>query len=492
MLKTTKSKFIFYSVLFIVLGVGIPTFFLLTQFSKNFDERSQILLNTSLDILEFGVDNSMMIGSTHDLENTIKNISLNSSIDHVRLFRKDGTIIYSSDSTENGKNIFKVAPGHVDSLYIYFNDRKVSLAKDMHAYTAFQPILNKEQCQICHNEESTIAYLDIDTHITQTEKYFMTGINSLIFLAVIIILLLVTGFYYSFSHFINIPLNKFMKALDNVEKGNLNTRLEIEKDDEFGQLNKHFNRMVEEIQTSRDKIEEMHFNHLQHADKLATIGELTSSIAHEINNYSAILLTRTDFLRLEAESNILPSQYKNDLDVIEGYVEKITKITKNILRHSKRMNKDFTLFNLAEVINQSSQILEPIINKRNIEIIKQLPENETTIFGDPVQIEQVLTNLINNAVDSINNDGRIIITVEDIDLDSLKLEVSDTGSGIDEESLNNIFAPFYTTKSQDKGTGLGLYIVKNICKNHKAKISVKSKVDEGTIFTIIFNKRDNA
>ncbi|MBI9071531.1 MAG: HAMP domain-containing histidine kinase [Melioribacteraceae bacterium] len=490
MLKTTKSKFVFYSVLFIIFSAGIPTFFLLTQFARNFEERSEILLNTSMDILEFGVDNAMMLGSAHDLEKTINDISLNDNIYHVRLFRKDGKIVYSSVKEENGKNIFKVAPDHVDSSFIDFGVRNVSLTSDLHAYTAFQPIINKPDCQSCHEEQNAIAYLDIDTHITETEKYFISGINSLVFLSIIMILLLVTGFYYSFSHFINIPLNNFMNALDKVVHGNLDTRLKIEKDDEFGHLNRHFNRMVEEIKTSREEIEELHFKQLQHADKLATIGELTSSIAHEINNYSAIMLSRTDYLRLEAENNIHLENYKNDLEVIEGYVEKITKITKNILRHSKKINKEFSNIDLTNIVEQSIQMLEPILSKKNISITKNIKGNNNSIWGDSAQIEQIITNLINNAADAIGFDGEINITIRNEDSDTVILVISDTGNGIDHKSQKNIFAPFYTTKSEGKGTGLGLYIVKNICKNHKAKIELESEIGKGTTFTITFRNKE--
>jgi signal transduction histidine kinase len=120
----------------------------------------------------------------------------------------------------------------------------------------------------------------------------------------------------------------------------------------------------------------------------------------------------------------------------------------------------------------------------------KLDQNPCDIVGDSQQIEQVLINLINNAIDAMSDFGELTVIVRKKGENECQLVVKDTGGGIDEHSLNHIYSPFYTTKSSDRGTGLGLYIVRNICKNHGADIDCQSSPKIGTTFTIIFHNNN--
>ena len=143
--------------------------------------------------------------------------------------------------------------------------------------------------------------------------------------------------------------------------------------------------------------------------------------------------------------------------------------------------------NLTEVIEESLTILEPRLRKNNILVDKNYRMSNSNIQGDPLQLEQVFTNLINNAIDAIESNGKIIISIANEEENKIKLSFTDDGEGIDEHELDRIFSPFFTTKSAEKGTGLGLYIVKNICKNHGADITCESVPGKGTTFTIMFH-----
>ena len=142
---------------------------------------------------------------------------------------------------------------------------------------------------------------------------------------------------------------------------------------------------------------------------------------------------------------------------------------------------------MVPTVNQSLQILEPFLPKKKIILSRNLKVDKAIINGDAQQIEELVINLVNNAVDAIEFDGVIKITLSE-ENSSYKLEIKDSGSGISPETIKNIFSPFFTTKEVGKGTGLGLYIVNNICKNHKAEISVYSKINDGTSFKITFPK----
>ena len=119
-------------------------------------------------------------------------------------------------------------------------------------------------------------------------------------------------------------------------------------------------------------------------------------------------------------------------------------------------------------------------------MVKNFPNDEAIIFGDQLDIEQAIMNLLTNAVDAIENGGMISITVRKNMEGRTELMVADDGCGIEPLVLENIFQPFYTTKNIERGTGLGLYIVKKICDNHSAQISCQSEPALGTTFTITF------
>ena len=486
MLSSIKGKFIIISVAFIVFTVGIPLIFLVVQFRDNFHQRSQIMLESTLDMLDSGLDNVMMLGEEKNVQHIIKRISMTKSVNHIRLFNKEGIIRQSSDSSEIGKSIFEIAPHHVPENYNSALQRQIRMLNDYHAYAAFQPVLNKPECQNCHSEEKVISYLDVDTHLTKAEIQFYTGTVHFIFLGVAVILTLSLGLLFLFNKYINKPLHIFSKALDKVENGELTTRLEVKRRDEFGKLNSNFNNMVSKLETYRSRINNMHHEQLFHSDKLATIGELTSQMSHEINNFTGIALTRSDYLLMEAEKNQALNEFKNDIEVIQNEIERVSTLTKSVLRHSRKRKVSFVDVNLSDVLTQCIQMLEPASKQKNIKIERICNCNGKRILADAGLMEQVFINLITNAFDAIKNDGKIEISCSYIE-DKIEVSIKDNGCGMEEETLGNIFSPFFTTKEDDKGTGLGLYIVKTICTQHKADIKCESKLNEGTKFIITFH-----
>ena len=142
---------------------------------------------------------------------------------------------------------------------------------------------------------------------------------------------------------------------------------------------------------------------------------------------------------------------------------------------------------MIQVIDQSLKIFDLILKKRNISITKNIAVDNAEILGNYSELEQMLINIVYNALDAVKDNGRIIISLLCDADNKLSLKIEDTGIGMSSDTVKNIFSPFFTTKENEKGTGLGLYIVKRICDLHNASISCKSAEQEGTTFTIKFN-----
>lgn len=489
MFNTIKSKFILLSLVVIILSIGIPVGYLVNQISRNFQNRSVQMVETTIDLLIDGLNDSMMLGDQKVIQKIIENVSEKSEIDHIRIFNKNGIIKYSSNASEVGKVLNLVEPGHIEKNISSITEREVDLNRNTNTYKAIQPIKIEERCQTCHSSEAIISYLDIDTQFTKAEMNFYTGSSHMLFLGASLILILALGFYFLFNRFINKPLNNFIVALDTVESGNLRLELPVKGSDEFSILNTHFNRMVKELKYSREKIEEMHIEQLQRADKMVTLGELTASMAHDINNHSAIIMSRADYLLYESENNNGIGEYNNDLKVINDQISKISKITGNILKHSKKTQVEFIDFDLVQLLESNLEMIEPLLKKKKIKIKKEFKLDKAIINGDPNQFEQVILNLVGNAFDAIDKEnGEITVVLQKDPEGKIQFIVKDNGQGIDEETLDKIFSPFYTNKEANKGTGLGLFIVQTICRKNKAEIVCDSKVNEGTSFTITFNE----
>ena len=484
MFRTINARFIFFTIAFILLSVGIPTTFLIYQLRENFDQRSKAMLASTIDVVKGCIRNSMMMGSQKHIPTSLYNVAQNATVDHIRIIKENGVIQFSSDSTERGKNVRDILHGHRNWMPGQLD--QFHLLEDRRVYSITTPILNESRCQSCHENKPILAYLDVDTDLTKAEVYFYTGSTHMIFLAVVIILVLSLGFYYLFRIFINKPLNTFKMALEDVEKGNLNIKLPAQSNDEIAVLNRQFNEMVQNLKESKQQIDELHFEQLQRADKLVTLGELAAEMAHEINNPAGIIMARADYLQMGMEDKQLKKKYEEDLEVIINQVNKISKITGNILKYSKKLPKKFTHIDLKQISEESLQILEPRLTKKNIKVLKKFDAADTFIQGDPIQMEQVFTNLVNNAIDAIGENGQLLIGIHRNEDNQLIWILEDNGSGMNDQIREQIFSPFFTTKTANKGTGLGLYIVKNICKNHNAGIYCQSEPNKGTKFQIVF------
>ncbi|HLG31976.1 MAG TPA: HAMP domain-containing sensor histidine kinase [Ignavibacteriaceae bacterium] len=487
MIKTIKTKLIFFSIIFIILSTGIPIYILIQQFRENFNQRSVVMLDTTLEMLRYGLKISML-NQDKNVQSVVDSISSSKIVDHIRIFDSEGTVLYSSNHNEINKSLAVIAPDHIDRKNI--QQKNIKLVTELGLYSVTEPILNEKECHTCHQSGHTIAYLDIDTDLTKAETVFYTGSNHMFFLAIAGMIVLGISIYLMFNYLINRPLKKLITAMDKVESVNYDVKLFESKQDEIGSVYNHFNNMISKLKSSKEKIEELHFERLQRVNRLKTLGELTSQMAHEINNHTAIIMSHADYLELESNKKQNLKDYSEDFNIILDQANKLSLITGNILRHSKKSKNIFERVNLVDVINRSMQLLNPSLKKKNIKFDLSLKVNNALIFADPLQMEQVLINLVNNSIDALDINGQIKIELSDNPGSGFRLTVADNGCGIEKENIDQIFSAFYTSKDQEKGTGLGLYIVKNICDNHNIIIGCESEPGKGSKFTLKFNRHE--
>ena len=242
--------------------------------------------------------------------------------------------------------------------------------------------------------------------------------------------------------------------------------------------------------TEKKKIQE----HLFQAQKMDSIGMLAGGIAHDFNNILTAILGYADLIRRDVGAN---EKVLGRLGVIESAARKAGRMVSQLLGFSRKSEIDMVPFDINAVVQDTVKMLERVIDKR-IVVRLQLSGHLPMVNGDMNKIEQVLMNFMVNARDAMPYGGIITITSNAIDAQPgvagvppyipadryVVLSVSDTGVGIPEEIQRKIFEPFYTTKERGKGTGLGLAMVYGVITEHKGFVTVQSKVNQGTTFTV--------
>jgi two-component system NtrC family sensor kinase len=236
--------------------------------------------------------------------------------------------------------------------------------------------------------------------------------------------------------------------------------------------------IIERRQVERDK--ERLQEQLRHADRLATIGQLSAGIAHELNEPISSIL---GFAQLIQKFPNSPEQVKKDNEKIMKASLHAREVVKKLMLFARQMPPQKTRVNLNQIIEESLYFLESRCAKENIKVTRLLSQYLPDITADPAQMTQVLVNIIVNAIQAMPDGGQLTIQT-DYSQKFVSLMVEDTGMGMEEKVLKQIFLPFFTTKDVGKGTGLGMSVVHGIVKSHGGIIHVHSHVGHGTKFEI--------
>ncbi|MDY0151378.1 MAG: ATP-binding protein [Candidatus Cloacimonas sp.] len=219
---------------------------------------------------------------------------------------------------------------------------------------------------------------------------------------------------------------------------------------------------------------------LRHADRLATIGQLSAGIAHEINEpLSAIL----GFAQLVVSENELAEPALQDMKKIVNATLHAREIVRKLMLFSRQVPPKMVAVDINRLIEEGFYFLENRCTKQGVKIIRELCPSLPTVIADPGQMHQVLVNLSVNAMQAMPNGGTIFISTQ-LCNDEVIISICDTGMGMDSDVLGRIFIPFFTTKDIDQGTGLGLSVVHGIISAHGARLTVDSEPGKGSEFKI--------
>lgn len=293
--------------------------------------------------------------------------------------------------------------------------------------------------------------------------------------------------------YIGWPLQRLTDGMKQIRDGNFSPLSLINHQDEIGVLLKTFNTMAAELANARQKLKEEAQSRrqvqtaLQEADKLITIGQLSAGLAHEIGSPLQVLKGRADYLLLCADQ---PEDVIRHVRILALQTERITRIVQQLLEFTRRRPPHFTRIDLCEPVNAVLNLLEYEAYKKQVELRFEASKNLPLIVADSDGIQQIVLNLITNALAATGAGGRIVVAVEPYPArsettEAIQLTVRDDGCGMSEETLKHLFDPFFTTRQEQGGVGLGLAVARSIVTAHRGSIKAESAPGQGSTFTII-------
>lgn len=518
----------------VVLVITILSVFLFVSFGIIFKSVYKQYLNTVIiqngnnvgSLVEGALYHSMLENDAGALQNTLDVIHTLPGIEDVNMYNASDSLIYSSFTSDSGgtinpdcrschSNLSTMFPRKEKSYKIITAESQCKMSKAVSGQRQLlirSPILNSKSCyeSSCHAHKATEEVLgslvikvplkEFDAAVEKSSvEFYLLAILTTILLSSFLIL-------FTRREILN-PLNRLIKASTAVANGDKSTRLEIRPNqpDDMRMVSVAFNDMLDNLQTATTELEnwsqQLEYkvqkkseelgaaqSELIHIERLASLGKLSSSVAHEINNPLSGILVYTKLVHKMLCNPELTNDKKeimlNHLKMIEAETKRCGDIVKGLLDFSKKDQEDFEPKHLHEILDETYTLLSHPVKIANISFTKDLKAKDDLVYCSPNQIKQACVAMLVNSTEAVTENGEIIIKTSNPDPESIKLEIIDNGIGISAEDISHIFEPFFSTKQQARGIGLGLPIVHGIIQAHKGKIQVKSEQGQGTTISI--------
>ncbi len=457
----------------------------------------------------------MLKGEKGGVYNVMALIARQEGIDKVRIFNKEGCVTYSATPGERGMFVDKKAEScyachaagkPIVHLTVPSRTRIYAHPEGHRILGMVTPIYNEPSCSTgdCHahpDSQRVLGVVDIGLSLATVDDAVSQLTHSIIAISSFVLLCVVAIVIFVSRRFVLKPVKEITNATERMGTGDLEARVVVHSRDELGFLAVTVNSMAASLFRSRQErlellaglerqVEERTADlrkaqaQLVQTEKLASLGKLSASIAHEINNPLAGILTFAKVLVRTLEEGEVDEQGRGvcikNLKLIQRETERCTAIVRNLLDFARQRPLDLKEVDIHGPLEEALSLARNKINLQGIEVVKSYaPLELSTVNADFGQLRQSFLNIILNACDVMPKGGKLTFTTrlkrpENV----VEVEIADTGSGIPPDVLPKIFDPFFTTK--EKGTGLGLSVVYGIIEKHGGSMKAESEPGNGT------------
>ena len=466
---------------------------------------------------------AMLADRREDAYQVMQTIAQKQGIDHIRIFNRNGLLTFSTSpeeiSHQKDRGLETCSACHITALPLQQMDlswrTQILRRPDGHrSLDMVTPISNEPSCSQadCHAHPASVKVLGLlDVRLSlATVDAELTTMKVRVLVRVLVEIGLISLFIILFTrHFVSRPILQLVESAQAISQMDLERPVRVtDGSDEISRLARAFEVMRESLraahaeilkftQTLEGKVEERSRQlqaaqrKLQTNDRLASLGTLAASVAHEINNPVAGVLNLSMLMQRILKDDGIPAgrvpEFRKYLAQVINETSRVGHIVSDLLSFSRRGKPQRSPADLNRLVKTTVSLVDHKLKLANVAMDLHLAENLPNVHCDGGQIQQVVLNLVLNAAESMQSHGSGTVTVMTApgeDGNSVRLSVSDTGEGIPPEILPRIFDPFFTTKSDGKGVGLGLAVSYGIVQAHSGEIEARSKPGEGTVFTV--------
>jgi len=518
----------------VVIIITISLFFLFIVFGVIFRSVNENYMKTVIRengnnigyLVEGALYRSMLENDRSSLQSTLDVINSMTGIEDVNMYDKNNQLAYSSINEDavdhNDPNCLSC---HSDFAEMFAFKEKSYRIIDVDSECSMNhnntenrylmiksPVLNSRSCyeSSCHahsKEDEVLGSLMIKMPLTgldealqkSTTDYFLMA--SLMTLALVIFLILFT------RRTIQRPLHSLIDASIAVSEGNKSMRLEMppKQLSDMRMVSSAFNDMLDNLQTATDELQnwsqQLEYkvqkkseelgqaqNELFNIERIASLGKLSLSVAHEINNPLSGILIYTKLIQKQLSNQELDPVKKETmlkhLRLVENETKRCGDIVKGLLDFSRKDEDGFEPRHLHELLKDTFELMSHPMKIANISFLSDFSAGNDLVNCSPNQIKQACIAILVNASEAVAENGEVTFRTLNPDENHLRIEISDNGIGIADEDISHVFEPFFTTKENKSGIGLGLAIVHGIIQSHKGRLGVKSERGKGTTMII--------
>ncbi len=479
---------------------------------------------------------AMLQNRWEDAFHIMDTIGKQEGVTRVRVFSKEGVVLFSTDQTEVGHAVDKraescyachAAERPLERLNLPDRARIFRAADGQRLLGMITPLYNEPGCSDgCHihsPNKYVLGVLDITLSLARVDEEIAAITRRTVAFAgitVVLVALILAGVV---RRGVVRPVRELVEGTQRVAQGDLSHRIPVRTVDEVGVLAVSFNRMTEAlgkahaeldalVATLEQRVEERTHElreaqaQLVQTEKLASLGKLSASIAHEINNPLSGILTYAKLLSRKLRTGVPDVEGVHaalqQLALVERETQRCVTIVRNLLDFARQREPSFQVVEVSRVIEEALSLLEHRMAMQDVQVTREFAP-VPAVRADFGQLRQAFVNVLINACEAMPGGGTLRVLTREVALSEAgnggplsatgkpgppshfaEVVITDTGQGIPPEHLSNIFDPFFSTK--EKGTGLGLSVVYGIVEKHGGKIAVESRVGRGTTVTLRF------
>ncbi|MCK4413563.1 MAG: HAMP domain-containing protein [Candidatus Eisenbacteria sp.] len=461
---------------------------------------------------------TMMADQPEATYRIIETIGEKQGIESIRIFNKEGRVTYSTDphaprQVDKRAEACFLCHAREEPLVRIDVPSRARIYGGPHGrrLAMVTPIYNEPSCSnaACHAhpvERTVLGVLDIALDLDRVD-HELAGIQGRAALMTVIQIVLIGLLIALFiRHWVGNPIRRLIAGTKAVSDMDLDQRIDVRSGCELGELGEAFDHMRLRLRTALEELNELNrsleekveqrsrqLSHTQQkliqSDRMASLGQLAASVAHEINNpVSGVLNFSMLMQRILKEDGIPPervAEFQRYLQTVSDETARVGRIVSDLLSFSRRSAPQRALADVNRIVEHTIPLIAHKLQLGSVALELSLGPGIPELLCDRAQIQQVVINLVMNAGEAVQSGGQVMLRTRlASDGGAVILEVEDSGSGIPEEYRSKIFDPFFSTKEEGKGVGLGLAVVYGIIDAHGGSITVESAVGRGTIFTV--------